>query len=677
MNYNVKPKLDGAGSTVPKVDAKASPTDSAVPAEEDIFIEIGPPVTTNAGESAVSNSGLALYTFKNSPNIPDQVRKTCIGWCSDDIYAKWPGSTGWEKLANCVEIDDFGKWVVESKMYRVPLWSIAPVIEDGDYNVVYFRNVAMTHVATEDYNNGQYPDNVITPSQACIDENNGKKWAVLRLAGSTSGSSQVPIFHLLVREVQKIINGKGYVPNNGCVIVGSFIGSSLPDANGIYKDYTIIADEMAKCTVFVCGESAATILDFIEYNKCNIYGLGTGSGTKISQHICGYGEATEFVSTTTPDNSNDYFPSIPGMMQNPWPNQQKTCESGFFVAFTGYNTTSWGLGKAAIDLSSGGSKYTHLCSYRTIFAKDVTINDLSDEVISAYNPATSGGLWARYFCGSAGIWGEVKTKGLMCGQDNEIKSKVIPSEENLGRVGVYVDDTGNIIAVRSGIVTGNEAEAQYQDATWSDIIKSRTHEDWINEQHGSGTPEHTYYMCRSIGGTYCVIFGYNGTNISASTEFMGCINYTRKMQFGEFGWACGEGYCNLPAITTVKTIFICTGDDGFTVEDAAKCSLDTVILYSGDRSVQAPILPNNVSICSTMTSDTQLAVTLNLDGIFNRDGDTYTAGQSANFTIPINIEQDTQDKADGIYYPDPTKKGTKTRWIPFQTTTEKLGFIGS
>ena len=585
MNYNVKPKLDGAGSTVPKVDAKASPTDSAVPAEEDIFIEIGPPVTTNAGESAVSNSGLALYTFKNSPNIPDQVRKTCIGWCSDDIYAKWPGSTGWEKLANCVEIDDFGKWVVESKMYRVPLWSIAPVIEDGDYNVVYFRNVAMTHVATEDYNNGQYPDNVITPSQACIDENNGKKWAVLRLAGSTSGSSQVPIFHLLVREVQKIINGKGYVPNNGCVIVGSFIGSSLPDANGIYKDYTIIADEMAKCTVFVCGESAATILDFIEYNKCNIYGLGTGSGTKISQHICGYGEATEFVSTTTPDNSNDYFPSIPGMMQNPWPNQQKTCESGFFVAFTGYNTTSWGLGKAAIDLSSGGSKYTHLCSYRTIFAKDVTINDLSDEVISAYNPATSGGLWARYFCGSAGIWGEVKTKGLMCGQDNEIKSKVIPSEENLGRVGVYVDDTGNIIAVRSGIVTGNEAEAQYQDATWSDIIKSRTHEDWINEQHGRGTPEHTYYMCRSIGGTYCVIFGYNGTNISASTEFMGCINYTRKMQFGEFGWACGEGYCNLPAITTVKTIFICTGDDGFTVEDAAKCSLDTVILYSGDRSV--------------------------------------------------------------------------------------------
>ena len=676
MNYNVKPKLDGAGSTVPKVNAKASPTDSAVPAEEDIFIEIGPPGTTNAGESAVSNSGLALYTFKNSPNIPDHVRKTCIGWCSDDIYAKWPGSTGWEKLANCVEIDDFGKWVVESKMYRVPLWSIAPVIEDGDYNVVYFRNVAMTHVATEDYNNGQYPDNVITPSQACIDENNGKKWAVLRLAGSTSGSSQVPIFHLLVREVQKIINGKGYVPNNGCVIVGSFIGSSLPDANGIYKDYTIIADEMAKCTVFVDGESAATILDYIEYNKCNIYGLGNGSGTKISQHICGYGEATEFVSTTTPDNSNDYFPSIPGMMQNPWPNQQKTCESGFFVAFTGYNTESWGLGKAAIDLSSGGSKCTHLCSYRTIFAKDVTINDLSDEVISAYNPATSGGLWARYFCGSAGIWGEVKAKGLMCGQDDEVKSKVIPSEENLGRVGVYVDDTGNIIAVRSGIVTGNEAEAQYQYATWNDIIKSRTHEDWV-ECGGSGTPEHTVYTDGSTHGTYCVIFGYNGTNISASTEFMGCINYTRKMQFGEFGWACGEGYCEFHAITTVKTIFICTGDDGFTVDDAAKCSLDTVILYSGDRSVQAPILPNNVSICSTMTSDTQLAVTLNLDGIFNRDGDTYTAGQSANFTIPINIEQDTQDKADGIYYPDPTKKGTKTRWIPFQTTTRKLGFIGS
>lgn len=674
MNYNVKPKLDGAGSTLPKVNAKAAPTNSVVPAEEDIFIEIGPPRTTNAGESTVSNSGLALYTFKNSPSIPDQIRKTCIGWCSDDIYAKWPGSTGWEKLADCNNIGDFGKLTVENKIY-CNYHTYAPVIEDGDYNVVYFRNVAMTHVATEDYNNGQYPDTVISPSQACIDENNGKRWAILRLANCAS--NLVPTFHLLVREVQKIINGKGYIPSNGCVIVGSFIGSSVPDADGIYKDYTIIADEMAKCTVFVCGESAATILDFIEYEKCNIYGLGTGSGTKISQHICGYGEATEFVASTTADDNNDYFPFIPGMMQNPWPNQQKTCESGFFIAFTGYNTTSWGLGKAAIDLSSGGSKCTHLCSFGTIFAKDVTINDLSDEVISAYNPATSGGLWARYFCGSAGIWGEVKAKYLMCGQDETIKGKIIPSEENLGRLGVYVDDTGNIIAVRSGIVLGDETEAQYQYATWNDIIKSRTHEDWI-ECGGSGTPEHTYYHDGSSGRTYCVIFGYNGTNISAGTEFMGCVSFKRKMQFGEFGWACGEGYCDLPAIATVKTIFICTGDDGFTVEDASKCSIDTVILYSGgDRSVKAPILPANVSICSTMTSNTQIAVTLNLDGIFNRDGDTYTAGQSANFTIPIYIEQDTQDEYDGIYYPDPTKKGTPTRWIPFQTTACKLGFIGS
>ena len=49
MNYNVKPKLDGAGSTLPKVHAKAAPTNSAMPAEKDIFIEIGPPGATNAG----------------------------------------------------------------------------------------------------------------------------------------------------------------------------------------------------------------------------------------------------------------------------------------------------------------------------------------------------------------------------------------------------------------------------------------------------------------------------------------------------------------------------------------------------------------------------------------------------------------------------------------------------
>lgn len=681
MNYNVKPKLDGAGSTLPRAFVSAAPTNSAEPAEEDIFIEIGPPGTTSAGMSTVSGCGLALYTFKNSPSIPGQIKETCIGHCSGDIYAKWPGGAEWEKLADCGGLDSNGKHIIEVKIYEGCSQGIAPVIEEGDYNAVYFRNVAMTHVATEDYDNGRYPSNVTSPSKACIAENNGKMWAVLRLAGSSC--SQVPTFHLLVREVQKILSLPGCsIPSTGGVIVGSFIGSSSPDGDGIYKNYTCIADEMVNCTLFVCGSSAATILDFIRYDKSNIYGLGKGSGTRISQNSSGYGVETEFVASVTADDNNDYYPVIPNMMQNPWPNQQKTCESGFFISFTGYGTISLGMGKAAIDLAYAGDKCEHLCQFKTFFASDVTINDLNDEVINAYNPASSGGLWARYFCGSAGIWGEVKAKSLMHGQDEDLKDWVIPSigmDMRPARVGVYVDDSGNIVAVRSGTVTGHEKDVQVGHAYWNDLIKSKTHEDWIDEG-GSGTPEHTYYASGTKDPPHCVIYGYEGSSVQVCTELMGCyVGYTRWMQFGEVGEAYGEGNCGLPAITTIKTIFICTGSLGFTVEDVAKCHLDTVILNEGDRPVTTGglPLPANVSICTNMTTDTQLAVTLNLDGIFERKDDTYTPGQSASFSIPIKIGQDKQDEIDGIYYPDPSKKGTQIRWIPFQTTTAKLGFIGS
>lgn len=664
MGTNIKPKLDGAGSTLPKVDANAHPWVNST-REEDEFITVGVPAEgVTVTEESINGAGLAVYTFKNSPNIPTQINSTCIGWCTDSIYAKWPGADGWEKLIDCGNIGTNGQSVVEEKMY-CPNGTIAPITESGSYNTVYFRNVAMTRVLAQDYDDN-YPTEIKDPSQACVEENNGQRWAILRLAGSHT--AEVPTFHLLVREVQGILNSKGYIPSGGCITFGSFIGSQTGVDSFI--NYDLMMDEMATCREFINGESAATILDFIEYEKCNAYGMS--GGVIIREHICGYGKNTTIIANTTPDSADDYYPIIPGMMANPWPNQEKTCESGFFISFNGYNTNSWSLGKAALDLRSGqpGTCYD-FCTYRTVFAKDVTTCDLSSEVIEAYQPDTRGGLWARYFSGSADIWDQVKAKNLMCGMDEEVKAKVLPSEESLGRVGVYVNGGGAIIAVRSGVVLGDEVIASQPWDTWRDIIVSRTHESWMN---CDGTSESYIYCNGKQGDPFYYIAGYEGCS-RIDTEFMGCMNYTRKMQFGEDGYVYGNGYCGLAPIIKVVQFTICTGDDGIKVEDAGK--FRTVTIYNDSRSACAKLLPEGLSFNSE-TTDTHITVDVDLDAIFSKENDGYASGQSKTFNIGLNIEQDAEDVEKGVYYPDPDKKYDSTkRWVPFKKTSSTLGYIGS
>lgn len=645
MATNIIPKVDGAGSVVPIVDAVPIPRPTATK-EYDEYIIVGKPASDRPSETEVLNSGLAIYTFEQSPNIPQHISETCVGWCSDNIYAKWPSNKdAWEKLDDCSALGN-GKRIVELKMY-CPNGRPSPVVDTTDeYTAVYFRNVAMTRVLVEDNNDmNLYNSNIIEQPQACIEENNGKRWGVIRYAGQ--GREDGPKLHMLVREIQGVLNDVVYRPKEAEVTVEDFIGSER--GPGLFDDWSAAADELAECQVFIAGEAAATILDYIVSPDNS--GLSY-RGTRFAKYVCGSGTGTEIINSYTNDSAEDYFPTINGMMVNPWPNLKCTCESGLFVSFSCVDENTLEPRTASLALSSK-------TTYKTFYALDVTADDLSLEARSAYEPCESGGLWCRYFGGSSDIWDKVAGKNSMMGfQQDAVRDLVFSSCcVDKWRVGVYVDNKGEIIAVKTGMVLGEEVTLN--TGLWNDIIDSRTHQSFI--MCGAPDEGQNEYISVSGVGNYTLIAGYECSEFS--TEFIGCVNYTRKMQFGEIGITCSNGYCGTEPITLAKRVKITTGDKGVAQSESYK--INRVVLYSGDDEASVPNPPSFLTLPDG-SSGTNIVGTIDLDAMFTKTDDgVYEPGQSCTFSVSVTVQQRPEDLENGVYYPDPSKRSTDTRWIPF------------
>lgn len=662
---SIKPKLDGAGSTLAKVYANAHPY-SWSKREQDEFITVGVP-NENASGSEI-NSHVAVYSFEKDNDlpvkIPEKIGTTCVGWCTDSIYAKWPGATGWEKLADCEAIGTHGQRVVEYKMY-CPTGPLAPITSLGsDYTSVYFRNVAMTRVLVEDNtSDSRYPESVKNPTQACIDENNGQRWAIIRIAEGIR--SEVPTFHLLVREIQGTSNEVVTLPEYGSVSYSSFIGSMYETCG--FKNLDLLAQELITCEEFrdnsILGPlSAATILDFVEYERCNVYYKCTRDekyiGTRLTTPGSGEG-GPKIVASVSKDCARDYYPFFEGFVENPWPNQACTCESGLFVTFT-----KNGLGPIALDLRTGSrTAYADMCSYSTVIFADVTTSDLASKVTEAYKPDTSGGLWARYFGGSKNIWDNVTTKnfGMECIYPSDsIKNQLIPSEENMGRVGLYVNEEGGIVAYKTGEYVSDAIVVCSGVELWNQMVISRTHDTF---PPGTGNYARLDGWNNTSSSCFCAVIGLE--NCSGVDTVFGFPYHSacRVMQFGEYGSFCNN-FCGTKPISYISEITVRTGTEGVPSNKTSK--IDTITLYAGDRNGTVSIIgPVPLTLVNGNTG-TNIQACVNLNTIFEKDDDgNYLPDQEYVFRIPVKIDQDADDIEAGIYYPDPNKKGSKVRWIPF------------